>query len=437
MALPTLTNANYLAVLQANGLSEDQFWSTSLQKMIVLERENLVFSKLAKKERIPKNAGTKIWTTRRYLHLPVDLAKGLLAEGIAPTPMTVEGRTVSGTVNQYGAYIELTDVANDLHFDNIFNIYQPELARHAAETMERDLLAAILAEASVRFVSTATAKGEVTSSMTVAFDDVRRMWTRMKNHFRRGHRLAGGKPIFVAHPNILQDLFDDTSVIKDLIIVPGYDEKIIKTGSINQYTVYGVYFMESYILEPVAEGLNSALVYPSILVGEDAFVQLDLGAGDVQWYKKGFVADSNDPLGQKATVGYKLWTGGKVIDPMAISVLYSGSDFDAEVADFSLDVNARAAKQYFAAGAYLTAVVAPTKTSYDVSVDGAGGFDPTGMIIVAEDVYGTKSIIDNSTVTFGNLVAAATSVTMTWTGKNAAGSNVTLTGTVSGLTIVA
>jgi N4-gp56 family major capsid protein len=437
MALPTLTNANYLAVLQKNGLSEDQFWSTSLQRMIVMERENFVFSKLAKKERIPKNAGTKIWTTRRYLHLPVDLDKGKLAEGVAPTPMTVEGRTVSGTVNQYGAYIELTDVANDLHFDNIFGIYQPELSRHAAETIERDLLASIKAEASVRFASTATVVGDITSSMTLDFDDVRRAWARMKNHYRKGHRLAGGKPILVAHPNVLQDLLDDTAVVKDLIIVPGYDEKIVKSGSINEYTVYGIYFMESYILEPTAEGSGSANVYPSVLVGEDAFALLDLGAGDVKWYKKGFVADSNDPLGQKATVGYKLWTGGKVLDPMAITILYSGSDYDSEIGDFSADDNARPATQFYTAGSFLNVLVAPTKTSYDVSDDGVGGFEPAGMIVTATDSYGNKVVIDNADITFGNLVAAATSVTMSYTGYGANGAEVTLTGLVTGLTIVA
>jgi N4-gp56 family major capsid protein len=437
MALPVLTNANYLEVLQKNGLSEDQFWSTSLQRMIVLDRENFVFSRLAKKERIPKNAGTKIWTTRRYLHLPVDLDKGKLAEGVAPTPMTVEGKTVSGTVNQYGAYIELTDVANDLHFDNIFNIYQPELSRHAAETIERDLLAAIKAEASVRFASTAVNVGQITSSMTLDFDDVRRAWARMKNHFRKGHRLAGGKPILVAHPNVLQDLLDDTAVVKDLIIVPGYDEKIIKSGSINEYTVYGIYFMESYILEPTAEGLNDANVYPSVLVGEDAFALLDLGAGDVKWYKKGFVADSHDPLGQKATVGYKLWTGGKVLDPMAITILYSGSDYDTEIGDFTTDSEARAATQYYVAGANLTVLTAPTKKSYDVSDDGAGGFAPAGMVVVATDSYGNQVVIPNSEITFGNLVAGQTSVTMTWVGYGLNGANVTLTGTVTGLTIVA
>lgn len=393
MALPEFTNANYLNILQQNGLSEDQFWSRTLQKMIVMERDNFVFSRLAKKERIPKNAGTKIWTTRRYLHLPVDLDKGLLAEGVAPTPMIVEGKTVSATVNQYGAYIELTDVANDLHFDNIFSIYQPELARHAAELIERDLLAAIIAEASVRFTDSNSAKGDVASTDTLSFDDVRRAWVRMKNHFRRGHKSAGGKPILVAHPNVLQDLLDDTAVVKDLIIVPGYDEKIIKSGSVNQYTIYGIYFMESYILEPTADGASSANVYPSILIGDDAFALLDLGEGDVKWYKKGFNADSGDPLGQKATLGYKLWTGGKVLDPMAITVIYSGSDFDSESADFANDVDARAAIQQLYSIAVTTA---PTDVAYGTT----DTFDPTGMVVTATDTFGNSYVVPNALLVF-------------------------------------
>lgn len=436
MAVPDFRNANFLADLQANGLSEDQYWAKTLQKMIVLERENFVFSKLAKKISIPKKQGTKVWTTRRYLHLPVDLDKGKLAEGVAPVPMKVEGKTVSGTVNQYGAYIELTDVANDLHFDDIFNIYQPELARHAAETIERDLLSAIFAESSVRFNNSNVAVGTITAAHTLTFDDVRRAWVRMKNHFRRGHASVGGKPILVAHPNVLQDLLDDTQ-LKDLIIVPGFDEKPIKSGSINQYVIYGIYFIESPILEPSAVGASSANVYPSVLVGDEAFALLNLGSDDVKWYKKGFTADSGDPLGQKSTLGYKLWTGGKVIDPMAITTIYTGSDFDTEVANFALDPAATAATQYFAAGAYLNVAVAPTKTSYDVSDDGADGFDSTGMVITATDVYGSKIVIDNADVTFGNLVAAATSVTMSYTAQDSNGDDVTLTGTVTGLTIVA
>lgn len=343
--IPVLNNANYLAVLQANGLSEDQFWATSLQEMIAIKQDEFVFTKLAKKESIPRKAGTKTWTTRRYLSLPVDLEKGALTEGIAPKPMTIEGKTVSATMKQYGAYIELTDVAEAIHFDDIMNVYQPELARHAAETVERDLIKAVKTEASVAFSGSASSVDTVTD--VLKFEDVRRAWLRMKNHLRKGHSFAGGKPVFVAHPNILQDLLDDNAIVADLIIQPGYDSKIIKTGSIAEYTVYGIYLIETNILEPTLNNASQKVyVYDSFLIGANAFVQLTLGEGDVKWYKKeSRTPDSGDPLGQKATLGYKLWTGGKVIDPLSAVVIHSASSFDDVLADFENDADGKKATQ--------------------------------------------------------------------------------------------
>lgn len=433
--LPHQDGTNFLNWLQRNGLSEDQYWSKTLLEMIKMEREAFVFTKLAKKISIPKKAGTKTWTTRRYLHLPVDLEKGKLAEGVAPQPMKVEGRTVSASVNQYGAYIALTDVANDVHFDDIFSIYQPELARHAAETVERDLIAAIEAEASVRFAGEATSKEEIEPTDKVKFEDFRRAWVHMKNHFRKGHSSVGGKPIVVGHPNILQDLLDDEDLI-NLIVKPGYDEQPIKSGSLVQYVIYGMYFIETPILEPEPVGKDGTNVYATYVIGNDAFALLNLGGDDVKWYKKGFQADSGDPLGQKATLGYKLWTGGKVLDPFAVTVVYSASGFDSEVANFDVDEMAKPATQDAVDGAFLGVLKAPTKKTYSVTTDGANGFNPAGGIFFYTDGYGKKVVIEDvENIEFGELVSGATSVTMSYEITNSDGTTATQTGTVGGLTI--
>lgn len=394
--LPTLNNANYLAVAQKNGLSEDQFWSKTLQKMIAIEQSEFVFTRLARKESIPKNYGTTTWSTRRYLHLPVNLDKGKLNEGIAPEPMTVEGKMVSGTIDQYGAYIEITDWTQDIHFDDIFNIYQPELARHAAETIERALISEIEAEASVAFAGEKASIGTVSASDVVTFEDLRAAWLTMRNHYRKGHPSAGGKPIFVAHPNVIQDLMDDENVVKDLIIVPGYDEKIIKSGTIAQYTIHGIYLMETSVLSPVNDGADGANVYRSYLIGGDSYVLLTLGSHDVKWFKKGFSADSADPLGQKSTVGYRLWTGGKVIDPMAIKVIYSGSGFDFASANFAIDEEARPATQHFDKDDRTVRLYNAPTTEYkiDKGADTSYAEEFANMIVVtATDAWGQEVVL--------------------------------------------
>jgi hypothetical protein len=60
---------------------------------------------------------------------------------------------------------------------------------------------------------------------------------------------------------------------------------------------------------------------------------LGLGSSNVKFYDTGFTADKSDPLGQEATFGYKLWTGAKVIDPMAITAVHSASRYDIALND--------------------------------------------------------------------------------------------------------
>ena len=63
------------------------------------------------------------------------------------------------------------------------------------------------------------------------------------------------------------------------------------------------------------------------------FASVWIGNGNVKFYDTGFTADKADPLGQKATFGYKMWTGAKVTDPMAITKVYSASSYDVTLAD--------------------------------------------------------------------------------------------------------
>jgi len=140
-----------LADAQKNGLFTDEYWEKRLLGMIAIEQKEMVFTNLGVSKTIPLNQGTKDYTLRRYNRLPVNLANQLLAEGVAPDALKIEGNKVTGTVKQYGARIEVTDVTEDIHFDNIRSIYQPELARHGAETIERDVMSSF-SEASEYFV---------------------------------------------------------------------------------------------------------------------------------------------------------------------------------------------------------------------------------------------------------------------------------------------
>ena len=104
--------------------------------------------------------------------------------------------------------MEETDVAADIHFDNIKQIYQPELARHAAEVRERNVIDSF-SDASEYFVGTGNDDvDDIAATDTVTFKDFRIVELTMRNANRKGHARYGGKFVGVMHPNVMNDLLD-------------------------------------------------------------------------------------------------------------------------------------------------------------------------------------------------------------------------------------
>ena len=332
-----------LADLQRNGINQNEYWSRRILEMIKLEKSNFVFTELGMSQILPKNQGTKYFTVRRYNHLPYDEnTKHTLVEGVAPTALKVEAHKVTGVINQKGALIEQTDVSDEIHFDNIRDIYQPELARHAAEVIERNTIESFT-DASEYFVGVGNDDiDDITTDDIVTFKDFRTVALSMANYNRAGHRKYGNKFVVVMHQNVMNDLLDDPVLVNKLL-VPGNENGPIKQGTLAKYLAYNMYFTDT-LMCPVTTNANGVNVYTSFVLGRDPYMVLGLGSNNVKFFNTGFVADKADPLAQKATIGYKLWTGAKITDPMAITKVYSASSYDV-VADFSNDDFGRAADQ--------------------------------------------------------------------------------------------
>ena len=332
---------NTLVILQRNNLSVPEYFSKRLLEMIKLEKSNFVFTNLGVEMNLPKNEGTKTFTVRRYNHLPV--GNHQLTEGVPPTALKAEGHKVSGVINQFGAVMDETDVAADIHFDNIKTVYQPELARHAAEVIERNVIASF-SDASEYYVGTNnTSIDNITATDVVTFKDFRVVALTMSNANRKGHSRYGGKFVGVMHPNVMNDLLDDPVLVNKLL-VPGNENGPIKQGTLAKYMAYGMYFTDTLVC-PVTANSSDVNVYTSYVLGYQPYMVLGLGGQNVKFYDTGFTADKSDPLGQKATFGYKLWTGAKVIDPMAITRVYSASAYDIALYDDTNDTIGKAAQQ--------------------------------------------------------------------------------------------
>ena len=205
---------------------------------------------------------------------------------------------VDVSVDQFGAFIKETDWSKDIHFDNIKEIYQPELSRHAAEVIERNIMSKF-SEASEYFCdATAPAANDAVNDIIAAdvltFDDVRIVNLTMKNYRRSGHSKFGGHPVVIVHANVMQDLLDDSD-LEDKMLVPGNDNMPIKVGHLQKYMVYGFYIVETLIADVNANS-SSVNVYTSYVLGKEPYAVATLGNGGVQWYSTGFKAEKTDPL---------------------------------------------------------------------------------------------------------------------------------------------
>lgn len=334
---------NNLATVQRNDIKSTEYWSKRLLGMIKLEEQNFVFSRLGVQKEIPLNQGTTTFSMRRYNSLPISsdgtLSGAKLTEGQAPTALKVEAQKVQGTVNQYGNYIEETDVVDAVHFDNIKREYQPELARVSAEIKERCTLEAF-SEASEYFVGGKESDDTITAGDTLKLKDCRMVALTQKVYNRKGHSKYGGKPVLVCGAQVMQDLLDDSALLNN-ILVPGNENSVMKNGSLENYKAFGMYFQETLIC-PVKANSSEVNVYTSYLIGNDAYAVFKFK--NTEWKETGFEASKSDPLGQKATIGFKMWAGAKILDPIAITAIKSASGYDI-VPNFSTDNIGKTASQ--------------------------------------------------------------------------------------------
>src|SRR5687768_11600425 len=94
----------------------------------------LILEKFAQTKPLPSNS-TKTMIFRRYNALSNTPA--VLTEGVTPAGKSLTKTDVSVTINQYGDYVELTDVVMDTHDDPVLAETQTILGEQAGQMLEK------------------------------------------------------------------------------------------------------------------------------------------------------------------------------------------------------------------------------------------------------------------------------------------------------------
>lgn len=166
-------------------------------------RPNLVHAQLGQKRNIPKNGGKTI-EFRGYTALPKTLVP--LAEGVTPNGSSLNVKTITATVEQYGDYVALSDMILTTAIDNNLVEANELLGAQSGETLDRLTAEVINGGTNVQFSGGKSARSALESEDVLTVDDIKKAVRTLK---RFNVKKIKGDYVGIIHPDVSYDLTSD------------------------------------------------------------------------------------------------------------------------------------------------------------------------------------------------------------------------------------
>ncbi len=180
--------------------------------LITLAGANLIHEQFGQKRPIPKNGGKTI-EFRKFSRLPKALKP--ITEGVTPDGNKFNVTAVSCTVDQYGDYIEQTDMLELTAVDNTIVEATKELASQAGVTLDTVVRNELNGGTNVMYAPLVTENGEETEILSRE-DITKDCKLRVKDIFRAAAQLKavnapkiGGSYVAIIHPYVAYDLMQE------------------------------------------------------------------------------------------------------------------------------------------------------------------------------------------------------------------------------------
>ena len=301
--LPVILNlfAGNTNVTTDTGLSKEMktFYSDYL---IDMAEPNLVHDQFGQKHPIPKNGG-KIIEFRKYDSLPKALTP--LTEGVTPNGQKLSMSVITSNVQQYGGYIELSDILLLTAIDN--NLVQATklLGSQAGRTLDTITREVLNGGTNVQYAEgqvtarNALVGGQASGNHYLTVDAVRRAVRFLKV---MNAPKINGSYVGIIHPDVSYDLMSDPKWVN----VKTYsDPDGIYEGEIGK--IEGVRFVETSEAKVFeGAGASGVDVYSTLILGADAYGVTEITGGGLEHIVKQLgPAATADPLNQRATAGWK------------------------------------------------------------------------------------------------------------------------------------
>ena len=272
---------------------------------------NLVHDQFGQKRPIPKGNGKTI-EFRKFSSLPKSLTP--LTEGVTPVGQKYNVTAITATVQQYGAYIAVSDMLQLTAFDNnmaeITRILGSQAGR-TSDTLTREVLAA---GTNVIYADKGKDGNDEPSDLraddVLTVQDIKRAVTFLKRN--NTQPLQGGDFVAIVHPDTVYDLWNDSK----------WEEASKYAGSTQIFygevgRLYGCRFVETTEAKvwPANDAHGNVVdCYATLVLGADAFGVTSINNGGIETITKQLGSGGTaDPLNQRATIGWKLNKVAKIL----------------------------------------------------------------------------------------------------------------------------
>lgn len=280
------------------------------RKLLIIAKKDLVFRNWALIEPLP-NASSLTISFTQYNKLPI--VSGTLTQGVPPSSNTLSNAAITATVDQIGAFVELTDLAQLTVKHPVVMQVMELLGAQAGESIDIRIQNVLLAGTTVQY---ANGKSNRTS---LAATDV--MTTTEFRKSLKTLRTNGALPfekdyVMVVDPSVEQDILSDTvfTNVAAFNATPMYD------GEVGRW--YGMRVVRSNNIATIA---STTTVHISYVFGRNAYAITDLQTLQMFVQSPGGVSD---PLEQKRTMGWKTSFKAVLLNNSFFLRIESGSNYN-------------------------------------------------------------------------------------------------------------
>jgi len=267
-----------------------------------------------------------------------------LVEGVTPEGRSLANQDYTVQLAQYGDYITITDVVNDTHPDNILAEATDILGENAAETVETLRYNVLKAGTNVFYGNSVA--GRTTVASAISLTDQRRVTTALNRQNAKkitsivassadyNTKSVEAGYVAVVHPDLETDIRQMTGFKPVADYGPHTTPWEGEIGSVEQVRYIATTVSKPFLDAGVATGTAPLLrhnstnvdVYPVLFFARDAFGIVPLkGKSSMTPMVVNPKPAAGDPLGQRGTVGWKLWTATVILQEAFMARLEVGA----------------------------------------------------------------------------------------------------------------